>query len=62
MKEPLKRALRTFLEAALGYASANMALALGGENINVSKAAVLALISSAVAAGIAAVLNMPKKS
>ncbi len=62
MKEPVKRALRTFLEAALGYASANMALALGGENINVSKAAVLALISSAVAAGIAAVLNMPKKS
>ena len=64
MKEMIFRALRTFFEAAIGYIAANLALALAdsGEDINIAKTALVGVLVSAIAAGIAAVLNMPKKA
>ena len=62
MKEMLRRAARTFAEAALGYVAANIVMAIStGESISVKKTALLGLCMSAVASGISAVLNMPKK-
>lgn len=54
-REPVKRALRTFMQAAAGYIAANIAVAVTDmENNN----AIKALFAAAVAAGIAAVMNM----
>lgn len=54
-REPVKRALRTFMQAAAGYIAANVAVAVTDmENNN----AIKALFAAAVAAGIAAVMNM----
>lgn len=54
-REPVKRALRTFMQAAAGYIAANIAVAVTDmENNN----AIKALFASAVAAGIAAVMNI----
>lgn len=53
--EPIQRALRTFMQAAAGYIAANIAVAVTDmENNN----AIKALFAAAVAAGIAAVMNM----
>lgn len=53
--EPIRRALRTFMQAAAGYIAANIAVAVTDmENNN----AIKALFAAAVAAGIAAVMNM----
>lgn len=52
-KEPVKRALRTFIQAAAGYVAVNVAvLDFSAEN------AVKGFIISAIAAGIAAVMNI----
>jgi hypothetical protein len=54
-REPVKRALRTFMQATAGYIAANIAVAVTDmENNN----AIKALFAAAVAAGIAAVMNM----
>lgn len=54
-REPVKRALRTFMQTAAGYIAANIAVAVTDmENSN----AIKALFAAAVAAGIAAVMNM----
>jgi 1,4-dihydroxy-2-naphthoate octaprenyltransferase len=54
-REPVKRALRTFMQTAAGYIAANIAVAVTDmENNN----AIKALFAAAVAAGIAAVMNM----
>lgn len=59
MKEPIKRALRTFVQSAAGYISVNIGATVTGiEDANVVKTAVTTLIVSAIAAGIAAVMNM----
>ncbi len=64
MKEMTIRALRTFFETAIGYIAANLAVALAdsGDDINIVKTAIVGVLVSAIAAGIAAVLNMPKKN
>lgn len=52
-REPVKRALRTFIQAAAGYVAVNVAvLDFSAEN------AVKGFIISAIAAGIAAVMNI----
>lgn len=63
MKEMIVRTLRTFFEAAVGYIAANIAVAFvdSGENTDILKTALIGILVSAIAAGIAAVLNMPKK-
>lgn len=63
MKEMIMRSLRTFFEAAVGYLAANIAVAFvdNGENTDILKTAVIGVLVSSIAAGIAAVLNMPKK-
>lgn len=52
-REPVKRALRTFAQAAAGYVVVNVA-ALDFD----AKNAVLAFVAATIAAGIAAVMNM----
>ena len=51
-REPVKRAIRTFLQAAAGY----FAVHLGADTLD-SKTALFGVISAATAAGIAAVMN-----
>lgn len=64
MKETIIRTVRTFFEAALGYIAANLAVAIadGGEDLNILKTALVGILVSSIAAGIAAVLNLPKKA
>ncbi len=63
MKEMLKRAARTFVQAALGYVAANLIYIVSSspENFDYMKNTVMGLVISAVAAGLSAVMNMPKK-
>lgn len=49
----VRRALRTFLQTAVGYLAVNIA----ATDINV-KSAVMGLVISAISAGIAAVMNL----
>lgn len=58
MKEWLKRAIRTFLQAMLGFITANIAIKCSGGIENGSSTELL--LGSAVAAGLAAVMNMQK--
>ena len=58
MKETVRRAARTFFQAALGYACANLAASAVG--IVKGGDVLVAFIASAVASGIAAVMNLPK--
>lgn len=62
MKETLKRAARTFLQAAVGYIAANFAMYTGSDfsDLDVLKTVLLGIGVSAVAAGLAAVMNLPK--
>ena len=58
-REPVKRAIRTFMQTAAGYIAANIAVAVADmENNN----AIKALFAAAVAAGIAAVMNMDNQN
>lgn len=55
-REPVKRAIRTFIQAAAGYIAVNI-----GADTLTTKTAVLGLIASAVAAGISAAMNIEAK-
>ena len=59
-KETLIRALRTFIQAAVAYIIANIAIVDFSSDKQIVKSAVAGLITSAVAAGIAAVMNLEK--
>ena len=62
LKEMLKRAGRTFLQAFIGFVAVNLTASFTGiTNSEMLGETVVAFIASAVAAGIAAVMNMPKK-
>ena len=54
--ECIKRALRTFIEAAAAYLAAHIVLAVstGGEDLSVMRTALMGLAVSSVAAGLAA--------
>lgn len=56
-KETLKRAMRTFLQAAIGYIVAYVSAISFSDKENI-KPQVISLIASAVAAGIAALMNL----
>lgn len=59
MKNWVKRAIRTFVQAFCGTVSVGIAAAFSGvEDIDTLKTSLFALGSSAVAAGIAAVMNL----
>lgn len=58
-KETLKRTLRTFLQAAIAYIVANITL-VDFNDKSILKSAVVGLITSAIAAGISAVMNLEK--
>ncbi len=63
MKETVKRAVRTFVQAAAGYIVANAALLpQTWEDGNVVRTALTGLAVSAIAAGLAAVMNLPVKT
>ena len=57
-KETLYRAFRTFLQAAGGYVVANVACISFTDDIDIVKRAVIGLVVSATAAGIAALMNL----
>lgn len=57
-KETLKRVIRTFLQAALAYIVANWALVDFSSGKDVAKSALIGLVVSAVAAGLAAIMNL----
>lgn len=61
MREWLRRALRTFVQAIVGYVAANLVCVIAGVEIsdgNALKTAIIGLATSAIAAGIAAVMNL----
>lgn len=61
MKECIRRALRTFIQAAAGYLAANLVIVVSNTDTgdyDALKMALIGLVSSAVAAGIAALMNM----
>ena len=64
MKETLRRALRTFLQAAAGYVAAHAALAASGvaKGDETRRGALLMMLTASVACGIAAVMNLPQRS
>lgn len=61
-KDMLVKAGRTFLQAFLAYLSLNLVdvVANGLEDFELLKTAMFGLLMSAIAAGIAAVMNLPK--
>lgn len=59
-KETVRRALRTFAQTAVAYLAVNIAVIDFTETAAV-KSAVIGLIVSALAAGIAAVMNLERK-
>ena len=63
MREVLYRAWRTFIQAAFGYVSANMLyiVSTSGNDYNLLKAGFECLLISAIAAGLEALMNLPKK-
>lgn len=62
MKEMFKRAVRTFFQAFAGFLAVNLTASLAGAaNGKVFAETLAALMASAVAAGLSAVMNMPKR-
>ncbi len=63
MKETVVRAVRTFLQAAVGYIAANLAMGLSGADNGAAslKNVLTGLIAAAIACGLAAVMNLPRK-
>ena len=62
-KETIRRALRTFMQAAVGYIVTNVAvLTAGYQEGTLTKTIVVGFACSAIAAGIAAVMNLPAKN
>lgn len=63
MKEMIKRTCRTFVEAALGYIAANLVVTVSeSRDTGVLRTAAVGLIMSSVAAGLAAILNLPRET
>ena len=60
-REWLIRALRTFVQAALGFAAANAA-GIIGDGDGLTRNALAALTVASVAAGLAALMNLPALS
>lgn len=58
MKESLYRALRTFVQTALGYVVVNVAVVDFSVENQALKTALLGLLISAISAGIAGVMNI----
>ena len=64
MKETIRRALRTFVQTAIGYIVTNIAILSDPvtlQNTDIFKTTIIGLIISAISAGLAAVMNLPKK-
>lgn len=62
MKEMITRAIRTFCQAFLGFVVVNLSATFGGVNAGEMFTETLgAFLAAAVAAGLAAVMNLPKK-
>lgn len=59
-KETLKRALRTFIQAAIAYIAVNIPVIDFGNDKEVAKSTLIGLAVSAVSAGVAAVMNLEK--
>ncbi len=59
-KECLRRAWRTFIQAVVAYIAVNIVLIDFGSEKSVLKSALTGLVVAAVAAGLAAVMNLPK--
>lgn len=59
-KETLRRALRTFLQVAVSYLAANLCVVDFTAESDVVSSAIFGLVVSALAAGIAAVMNLEK--
>ena len=57
-KEPVKRAVRTFGQAATGYIITNLCVVDFSSGKDVAKSALIGLGVSAVAAGLSAVMNL----
>lgn len=57
-KETLKRASRTFIQAALAYFSVNLAYVSFTDDKVTVQNAIVGLVVSAVASGVAAVMNL----
>ena len=57
-KEPVKRAIRTFGQAAVGYIIANLAVVDFSSGRDVAKSALIGLCVSALAAGLSAIMNL----
>ena len=65
MKETIRRAFRTFAQTAIGYIVTNIAILSDPEtlqNTDILKTTIIGLIISAISAGLAAVMNLPKRS
>ncbi len=61
MREMIRRTLRTFIQAAVGYIGANIVYALTEDKTpEMLKTTLYGLLIAAIAAGIAAVMNMPE--
>ena len=61
-KETLRRAARTFFQAAAGCVAAHLAAAAAGfaDGTRTLRSVIFTLAASAAAAGIAAVMNLPR--
>ena len=57
-KETARRMLRTFIQAAAGFLATTGITVLATNDYNVTKSILIGLIGSALAAGIAAVMNL----
>ena len=60
-KETLRRAARTFVQAAISYVAVNLVVVNFGESKEVIKSAIVGLAVSALAAGVSAVMNLEPK-
>jgi hypothetical protein len=60
-KETLKRTFRTFFQAAIAYIVTNIAIIDFADTSEVIQRAIAGLIVSALAAGIAAIMNLEEK-
>lgn len=59
-KETLRRTLRTFLQTAIAYLAANLCVVDFTADSDVLSSALIGLAVSALAAGLAAVMNLEK--
>ncbi|MGN1329185.1 MAG: hypothetical protein ACI4V4_05765 [Eubacterium sp.] len=60
-KMTVKRAVRTFLQTALGYIAVNLVVIDFSVDKSILKSALVGLGVSAVSAGLSAVMNLEKK-